>query len=125
ADDCFGSDCVKMPGGANWRNMSNSAGSNFLYIVVGLDQMHGGAGASVFRYNKTTGETVNLGPLFDAGDDLRNGDARGWYFSATLPTTYYVSIDRQMRRYDVLTHASSVVFDISNQFGTEKEIWRA
>ena len=125
AIDCGNGDCVVAPGGAHWRNMSNSAGSNLMYIVVGLDRVRGGAGASVYRFNKTTQELVNLGPLFDPGDDLSYADAHGWYFSATAPTSYYVSIDRALRRYDVLTRAFTTVFDVTSQFGADKEVWQA
>jgi hypothetical protein len=124
ADDCGGSaDCVDYVGYAYWRTMNNSAGSNFLYAFVGLDRNRGGAGPSLFRYDKTTGETVNLGPLFD--DDTFSWDTgEGWYFSATQPTTLYYSSERQLLRLDILTHASTEVFDITSQFGADKNIWQ-
>src|SRR3954468_10058954 len=48
-------DCVNTLTGGLWRNMNNSTGSNFLYIVIGLDRTNGGVGPSLFRYNKVTG----------------------------------------------------------------------
>jgi hypothetical protein len=116
-------DCVNTLGGATWRNMNNSAGSNFLYIVLGLDKSNGGGGPSLFRYNKTTGDTENVGPLYAPDDDRTWSTLEGWYFSATQPTTWYQNVDAQLQRYDILTHATSVVFDIRDQFGDDKEIW--
>jgi hypothetical protein len=118
-------DCVNTLGGASWRNMNNSAGSNLLYIVLGLDKSNGGAGPSLFRYNKTTGDTENLGPLFEPDDDRTWSTMEGWYFSATQPTTWYQNVDHEFQRYDVLTHTTAVVFDIRDQFGDDKEIWHA
>ena len=118
-------DCVNVPTGTSWRNMSNSTGSNHLYIALGLDRSNGGVGPSLFRYHKVTGETVNLGPLFDADDDRSWGSLDGWYFSPTQPTTLYVGLDTKLSRYDVLTKATTTVFDTANQFGDDKEVYHA
>src|SRR5262249_1179591 len=47
ATDCGGQDCVDMTY-SYWRNMSNSAGSNTMYIFVGLDRARGGQGPTLF-----------------------------------------------------------------------------
>src|SRR5690348_814820 len=46
--DCGGQDCVDMIY-SYWRNMSNSAGSNVMYILVGLDRARGGRGPTLFE----------------------------------------------------------------------------
>lgn len=83
ASDCGGNDCVQYVGYAYWRNMNNSAGSDIMYIFVGLDRNKGGTGPTLFSYNKTTDEVKNLGPLFDSSSALGRSSAEGWYFSAT------------------------------------------
>jgi hypothetical protein len=123
--DCGGADCVSALAGNGWQVMNNSTGSNFLYILVALDRSSGGAGASIVRFNKTTGETVNLGPLFDASDRRSWNNQEGWYFSATPGTTIYLPIGTTFQRYDILTHATEVVFDITAEFGADMEIWHA
>ena len=124
ASDCDGwDDCVLGFGASSWTHINNSTGSNDLYVVIGLNAMHGGTGPTLFHVDKTTGDAVNLGPLFAPDEDLRLGDASNWYFSSTQPTTLYIGIDRQLRRLDVLTRTSSVVFDVSAAFGDDKEIW--
>src|SRR6185312_9111409 len=61
--DCGGQDCVDMIY-SYWRNMSNSAGSNTLYIFIGLDRSRGGQGPTLFSYDKTTDALTEMGPLF-------------------------------------------------------------
>jgi hypothetical protein len=123
--DCGGSDCVSALAGNGWQVMNNSTGSNFLYVMVALDRSSGGAGPSIIRFNKTTGETVNLGPMFDASDSRSWSNQEGWGFSPTQGTTVYLPIGTQFQRYDILTRATEVVFDITAQFGDDKEIWHA
>src|SRR5690242_16099805 len=61
--DCGGQDCVDMIY-SYWRNMSNSAGSNTMYIFIGLDRNRGGQGPTLFSYDKTTDQLTEVGPLF-------------------------------------------------------------
>jgi hypothetical protein len=124
ASDCGGADCVQYIGYSYWRNMNNSAGSNIMYIFVGLNRAKGGTGPTLFSYNKTTDEVKNLGPLFDSASGLGSSSGEGWYFSAVQPTKLYLNDGPRMVRYDVLTHQSQVVFDVSKQFGSGYNIWQ-
>ncbi|MFI4968310.1 MAG: hypothetical protein ACHQAU_06230, partial [Gammaproteobacteria bacterium] len=63
SSDCGGQDCVDMIY-SYWRNMSNSAGSNIMYIFIGLDRNRGGQGPTLFSYDKTTDALTEMGPLF-------------------------------------------------------------
>jgi len=84
----------------SWPYMNNSAGSNFLYIAVAFDPTRGGLGPSLIRYNKVSGETVNLGPMF-ASNDVRSFDGmEGWHFSTTQPTTLYIPRSGVLQRFD-------------------------
>jgi hypothetical protein len=120
ASDCGGSDCVLPVGYSYWNNINNHVGSDTMYVFLGLR----GVGPSLFSYNKRTGETRNLGPLFAGGSALAGSTGEGWYFSATQPHTLYVSDSERLMRYDVLTHAMETVFDVRAHLGGDKHIWQ-
>ena len=113
--DCGGADCVRYVGYSYWRNINNHVGSNTMYIFLGLSAANGGP--TLFSYDKGTDVVTKVGPLFDAGTNERLESGEGWYFSATQPTKLYLSpyANRwQLWRYDVITHANQVVFDVDN-----------
>ena len=77
ASDCGGSDCVNYVGYSYWRNINNHAGSDTMLIFLGLNRQRGGGGPTLFSYNKNTGETRNLGPLFSPTARSPGRRARG------------------------------------------------
>ena len=83
-----------------------------MLIVLGLDRNRGGLGPSLFSYHKATGETRNLGPLFETADPLSWATGEGWYFSGTRPSALYINDDPRMVRYDVISQASETVYDV-------------
>jgi hypothetical protein len=92
ASDCGGSgDCINSVGYSYWRNINNHAGSDTMLIFLGSDQAKGGVGPMLISYNKVTGETRNLGPIFPASNRLAWSTGEGWYFSATRPSTLYLN----------------------------------
>jgi hypothetical protein len=116
SSDCGGQDCVDMIY-SYWRNMSNSAGSNIMYIFVGLDQSRGGQGPTLFSFNKTTNSLTDMGPLFDSSSVYSRQSGEGWYFSYSMPTKIYLSDDTpQLLRYDVLSHTFETIFDVSTAY---------
>ena len=123
-EDCEGADCVEPVGYSYWRNMNYHVDSNEILIVLGLNVSRGGTGPTLFSYDKSTEEVTNRGPLFRSGHRLRGATTSGWYFSATRPSTLYINDGSQMLRYDVLTHATEVVFDVAAQFGANREVWQ-
>lgn len=124
AEDCHGDDCVRPVGYSYWRNMNNHVGSNEVLIFLGLSRSQGGEGPTLFSYDKTTEEVTNRGPLFDEGHRLSGFTTEGWYFSATRPTTIYINDKSKMLRYDVLSHATEVVFDAAGKFGGNREVYQ-
>jgi hypothetical protein len=125
--DCGGLDCVNSVGYAYWRNINNHAGSNTMYIFLGLDRNKGGGGPTLFSINKTTGVVTKEGPLFAASDPRSWISGEGSYFSATSPTMLYVRDGRKFVRYDVLAKISSTVFDIdtaTSVFGSARTLWQ-
>ena len=122
--DCGGADCVNPVGYSYWRNINNSAGSDTLLAFIVLDRARGGAGPTLFSYNKLTGATTVVGPLFAAADPLSWATGEGWYFSATLPTTLYVNSGTRLMRYDVMSRQMQTVFDAAPQYGSDKYIWQ-
>jgi hypothetical protein len=115
ANDCGGGDCVDLIY-SYWRNMSNSASSNTLYIFVGLDQNRGGAGPTLFSYDKTSQQVTNLGPMFAASSPYAAQSGEGWYFSYSKPTTLYITVGSQLQRYDVLAKTFQTVFDTTTKY---------
>jgi hypothetical protein len=123
--DCGGSDCVESVGYSYWRNMNNSTGSDTMLIFLGLSRSKGGAGPTLFSYNKVTDQVSVVGPLFDAAHALSWSTGEGWYFSASLPTALYLNSGSSLLRYDVVSHQMQTVFDAAPQYGSDKYIWQA
>jgi hypothetical protein len=122
ASDCGGGDCVNYVGYAYWRNINNHSGSDTMLIFLGLDRQRGGGGPTLFSYNKNTGETRNLGPLFPSESPFAWATAEGWYFSATRPTTLYINDSNRLLRFDVNSKAMETVFDVRDHLGSDKHI---
>ena len=110
--DCGGANCVHYMGYSYWAAMSNSAGSNTMYILVGLGTAHGGA--NLYELNKTTDAVTKIGPIFtDANVNL---PGEQMYFSHTQPDRlYYMKEGRQELDYiNVVTHVETTVFNVNN-----------
>ena len=122
ADDCAGGDCVDYVGYSYWRNINNHVGQNEMLIFLGLDRTRGGAGPTLFKYDKTTDEVTSLGPMFDTSSPLSWRSGEGWYWSGTRPTVLYLDNGPQMLRYDVMSRQLQTVFDVRPQFGDDKVI---
>ena len=125
ASDCGGQDCVLPVGYSYWSNINNHAGSDTMLIFLGLHRQRGGGGPTLFSFNKRTGQTANLGPLFPVDHPLSWSTGEGWYFSATRRNALYVLDGPRLQRYDVSTHAFETAFDASSQFGADKYLWQA
>jgi hypothetical protein len=124
AGDCGGSaDCVAYAGYSYWRNINNHVGSDTLLAFVGLRASKGGTGPTLFGYDKVTGETANLGPLFASNSGFYFASGEGWYFSATRPTTLYMNDSSRMLRYDVIARTFETVFDAASLAAGVK-IWQ-
>ena len=123
--DCAGSDCVNPVGYSYWRNINNHAGSDTMLIFLGLARERGGAGPTLFSYNKVTGDTRNAGALFGAASRFSWATGEGWYFSATRPTTLYMNDGSSMLRYDVSARTFETVFDARIALGrNDVYIWQ-
>jgi hypothetical protein len=125
ASDCGGADCVLPVGYSYWSNINSHAGSDTMLIFLGLQRQKGGGGPTLFSYNKRTGATANLGPLFAPDQPLSWSTGEGWYFSATRPNALYVLDAARLQRYDVVTRTFETVFDAAGPFGADKYLWQA
>jgi hypothetical protein len=124
ASDCSGQDCVLSVGYSYWSNINNHAGSDTMLVFLGLERRRGGGGPTLFSFNKRSGETQNLGPLFSSDSPYSWATGEGWYFSASQPTTLYMNDGPRMLRYDVLSHAMSEVYNVQTVLGTGRVIWQ-
>ena len=125
ASDCGGQDCVLPVGYSYWSNINNHAGSDTMLIFLGLHRQKGGGGPTLFSFNKRTGQTANLGPLFAADHPLSWSTGEGWYFSAARPNALYVTDGARLLRYDVSSRAFETAFDAGSQFGADTYLWQA
>jgi hypothetical protein len=124
ASDCGGADCVSYVGYSYYRNSNAHEGSNEMLIFLGLKINYGGSGPTLFKYNKTTDAITKVGPLFPPGNKFNNYYGGGWYFSGSKPTKLYIDDGPRMLRYDVLTQQFETVYDITQQFGPNRNIWQ-
>jgi|KBSSwiStaDraftv2_1062776.scaffolds.fasta_scaffold02162_6 hypothetical protein len=124
AGDCGGQDCVLSVGYSYWSNINNHTGSDTMLVFLGLERRRGGGGPTLFSFNKRSGETQNLGPLFSADSPYSWATGEGWYFSASQPTTLYMNDGPRMLRYDVLSHAMSEVYNVESLLGAGRVIWQ-
>ena len=125
ATDCGGADCVLPVGYSYWSNINNHAGSDTMLVFLGLDRQKGGGGPTLFSFNKRTGQTSNLGPIFPPEHRLSWSTGEGWYFSATRPNALYLLDGALLLRYDVSARTFETAFDASAQFGGDKYLWQA
>ena len=110
--DCGGTNCVQYIGYNFWERMSNSAGSNTMWIMVGLGASHGGP--TLYKLNKTTNAVTKVGPIFTDSNAYRTGEQM--YFSHTEPNRlYYIAEGNQSLNYiNVVTHAETTVFNVND-----------
>jgi hypothetical protein len=125
AGDCGGADCVLPVGYSYWSNINNHAGSDTMLVFLGLSRQKGGGGPSLFSFNKRSGQTANMGPIFPGDHPLSWSTGEGWYFSATRPNALYVLDGPRLLRYDVASKTFETAFDASGQFGADRYLWQA
>ena len=119
--DCGGADCVMPVGYSYWSNINNHAGSDTMLVFLGLERRKGGGGPTLFSYNKNTGETQNLGPLFSPDSPHSLGDGRRLVFQRHAPARLVHQRRRpRMLRYDVQSKAFETVFDVREQSRPDK-----
>src|SRR6185295_5217572 len=123
--DCGGaSDCLNYVGYSYWRNTNNHTGSHDMLLFLSFDRRRGGAGPTLFRYDKTKDTITKVGPLFSPISKFSWSTGEGWYFSATKPNKLYVNDGPKMLRYDVVSHLFDTVFDVTAMWGHDKYIWQ-
>jgi hypothetical protein len=95
-----------------------------MLLLVTLDRNRGGAGPTLFSYDKATDQVTKVGPLFDASSPFSWSTGEGWYWSATRPSALYLNDGPRMRRYDVASRQLETVFDAATEFGPDRALWQ-
>jgi len=127
ASDCGGRDCVDYIGYSYWRRTNNHVGRDTMLVLVVLDRNRGGAGPTLFSYDKRTDAVTKLKPVFASNDPMSWASGDMWYFSAVDPQMLYVNDGPKLRRYDVVTKRFRNVFDVSTHpetFGRDRIVWQ-
>ena len=122
--DCGGADCVLSVGYSYWNNINNHVGSDTMLVFLGLERRKGGGGPTLFSYNKKSGETKNLGPIFSPDSAYSWASGEGMYFSGSSANMLYLNDGPKMLRYDVMTHAMSTVYNVEDSLGSGKVLWQ-
>lgn len=122
ASDCGGADCLWYVGYSYWRNSNAHQNSNEMLIFLSLASNRGGSGPTLFKLDKTTEVISKVGPLFPVGNKFRDYTGEGWYFSGSRQNVLYMNDGPKVLRYDVVTKQFETVFDITTQFGTDRQI---
>src|SRR5258706_7253408 len=122
ASDCGGHDCVTSVRYSYWSDIDNHVGSDTMLVFLGLQRRKGGGGPTLFSYNKKTGETKNLGPLFSPDSPYSWSTGEGWYFSASQPNTLYMNDGPRMLLYEVISHAMSEIYNVETILGSGRII---
>lgn len=122
--DCGGQDCVNDVGYSYWRNSNNHVGDNEMLIVITLDRGRGGAGPTLYSYDKKKDTVKVVGPLFGAEHPLSWATGEGWYWSGTRPNALYVNDMQKLYRYDVKAKTLETVFDVADQAGGGRYLWQ-
>jgi hypothetical protein len=124
SSDCGAVDCLWYVGYSYWRNTNNHIGRSDMLIFLSFNKGLGGAGPTLFSYNKSTDAVTKIGPLFPDYSPYTWRTGEGWYFSATLPTILYMNDGPRMLRYDVYKKEFQTVFDVMAKYGTDRHIWQ-
>lgn len=125
ASSCAGGrDCVRYVGYSYWRNINNHVGQSSMLIILGLDEVAGGTGLSLFRYHKDTDKLEALGPVFAGTRIATNQTGEDIYFSGTRPNIVYVSQGSELLRVDVLSKDVETVFDAAGSYGSNTYLWQ-
>ena len=124
SSDCGAVDCLWYVGYSYWRNTNNHVGSDEMLIFLSFNKALGGAGPTLFSYNKITDTVKKVGPLFPDYSPYTWQTGEGWYFSATRAAILYMYDGPRMLRYDVYTKEFETVFDVTAQYGTDRRIWQ-
>jgi hypothetical protein len=115
---------VAPVGYSYWRNSNAHEGSNDMWIFLSLSQQKGGPGPTLFRLDKATDTITKVGPLFPDTSRFSGRSGDGWYFSASRTNQLYINDGPKLLRYDVTTHDFETVFDVTEQFGGNREVWQ-
>jgi hypothetical protein len=122
--DCGAVDCLLYVGYSYWRNTNNHVGSDEMLIFLSFNRALGGAGPTLFSYNKITDTVKKVGPLFPDYSPYTWQTGEGWYFSAQRPSILYMNDGSRMLRYDVYKKEFETVFDVSAKYGMDRRIWQ-
>jgi len=110
------SNCVNYIGYSYWARMNNSAGSPFMYIMVGLgNSSASGPGATIYKFDKDRDTMTKVGPLFAAGSANAGLSGELMYFSYGHPDgLYFNEGDTSLKRINILTKAVTTIFNVGS-----------
>lgn len=110
------SNCINYIGYNYWARMNNSAGSPFMYIMVGVGKASaGGSGPTIYKFDKDKDIMTKVGPIFSPGNSEANDSGEQMYFSYGHPDALYFNTgDTTLKRINVLTKVVTTIFNVSS-----------
>jgi hypothetical protein len=117
ASDCPGStDCVNYHGYSYWPQINNHVGSDDMYMFLGLSQLGGGPGLTLYKLHKPTGVITKQGNLFPPGFALEQGNTgEMWHFSYSAPHDIYFPQNQFIKKYNIISQTITTVVDITGR----------
>jgi len=111
------SNCVQYIGYDYWARMNNSAGSPFMYILVGLGKGSGAPGPTIYKYDKDRGTMTLFEHLFSGNPQHVGDSAQTMYFSHDHPYGLYYYDPTALKRIDILTKKVTTIFSLDSYSG--------
>ena len=124
ASDCGGTDCVTPVGYSYWRNSNAHEGGNDMWIFLSLNSQKGGSGPTLFRLTRPPTALQRSGRSFPRPASFPAEVVMAGTSAPAGPNQLYINDGPKLLRYDVTTHTFETVFDLTGEFGSDREVWQ-
>jgi len=111
------SNCVQYIGYDYWARMNNSAGSPFMYILVGLGKGPGALGPTIYKYDKDKDKMTLFEHLFTNFPQVVVNSAQTMYFSHDHQYGLYYYTSTSLNRINILTQKATTIFNLGSYGG--------
>ena len=107
-----------------WRNSNAHEGSNDMWIFLSLNSQKGGSGPTLFRLTRPPTALQRSGRSFPRPASFPAEVVMAGTSAPAGPNQLYINDGPKLLRYDVTTHTFETVFDLTGEFGSDREVWQ-